>query len=212
MDIKIRLETADDHAAVEELTREAFWNLYMPGCNEHYLVHTMRSSPDFLPGLAYVAEYRGEIVGSILYTKSYVLNENGEKQETVTFGPLCVHPKFQRKGIGSVLITFTKKLVITQGYPAIIIFGDPHNYCKHGFKNGKDLNIGTKDGQHPLGLLVLELKSGAFSDHTWRFFESDAFEVDMEPLDDFDQKFPPKEKGYQYSQEIFSMIFRSTLE
>ena len=68
--LTMRLETEKDYRAVEELTREAFWNVYKPGADEHYFVHTMRSHPDFIPELAFVLELDGKIVGNIMYTKA----------------------------------------------------------------------------------------------------------------------------------------------
>lgn len=212
MKIKIRQEVANDHDKVEELTREAFWNLYRPGCDEHYLLHTARSHPDFIQDLDYVAEINEQIVGSIVYTKSHVVNENDERVETLTFGPFCVHPQYQRKGIGKKLFEYTKELVVKKGFPAIIILGDPHNYCKHGFKTGKDFHVSTMDGKYPLGLLVLELKQGVFQNHQWKYKESDAYAIDVEKVDDYDRRFTVKEKAYAYSQELFSMMIRSFVE
>lgn len=212
MSINIRQETVNDRIVVEELTREAFWNLYRPGCDEHYLVHIMRDHPDFIGDLAYVAEIDNRIVGNIMYTKSYLINEKEEKLETVTFGPLCVHPEFQRKGIGSALISFTKQLVIQKDYPAIIIYGDPHNYYKQGFKTGKDYNISTMEGKYPLGLLVLDLGTGKLNNHSWRFKESSVFELDQEKVENYDQLLPFKEKTTALSQNLFSMLIRSFVE
>lgn len=212
MNVLIRIEEEGDHSRVEELARESFWNLYRPGCDEHYVVHTMRTHPDFIKDLDYVAEIDGKIVGSIMYTKSHVFNENNEKIETATFGPLCVHPEFQRKGIGTRLIEYTKTLVQEKQYPAIIILGDPHNYCKHGFLNGKDYNVSTIDGKYPLGLLVLELQKGVFDNHRWRFKESNVYEIDQNNVDEYDKRFPVKEKKHTYTQDIFSILIRSFLE
>lgn len=114
----------------------------------------MRSKGDFIKELAYVAEFDNMIIGSIFYTKSKIINECNEEVETVSFGPVCVHPDYQRKGVGTKLIDFTKKLVIDMGYPAIIILGDPHIYCKHGFRNYKDINLSYRDGKYPGGFKV----------------------------------------------------------
>ena len=84
----IRNETEKDYRAVENLTREAFWNIYKPGADEHYFVHMMRSHPDFIPELAFVAEIDDEIIGSIMYTKSWLEDENGVRKEILSFGPL----------------------------------------------------------------------------------------------------------------------------
>ncbi len=212
MNVKIRAELEKDFFNVEELTREAFWNLYRPGCDEHYLIHTMRSHPEYIKELAYIAVMDDKTVGCIMFTKSYVLNEKDERIETATFGPLCVHPKYQRKGIGTKLIEYTKELASQRGYPAIIILGDPHNYCKHGFKTGKDLNVSTIDGKYPLGLLVLELEKGIFDNRKWRFKESSAYELDYSKVDEYDRNFPIKDKSYAYSQEVFSILIRSFVE
>lgn len=211
MNIIIRNERADDYRSVETLTREAFWNLYVPGCDEHYLVHIMRNHPDFLPELAFVAEVDGEIVGSIFYTKSWLVDENGDEKEIRTFGPLCVHPSVQRKGIGTALINHTADIVRAQGFPAIVIMGSPFNYCKHGFKNGLDFKVSDENGDYPYGLLVLELKTGALDGTRWKYRYSDVYNFDPEQVEPYDQTFPVKQKEWHYSQELFSISIRSFL-
>jgi putative acetyltransferase len=209
MDVLIRNETENDFHAVEELTREAFWNLYFPGCVEHYLVHQMRNHADFIKALDFVAEYNGKIVGNILYTKAWLLDESGQEMEIASFGPLSVLPKYQRKGIGSALISHSIAAAISMGIQGIVILGDPHNYCKHGFRSSKDLNISDLNGDYPYGMLALELAEGAFAGHAWKYQYSDVFNVNEEGAEDFDKNFPTKGKGYHYSQEIFSIAFRS---
>jgi putative acetyltransferase len=212
MKLHIRPETSADHFAVESLTREAFWNLYRPGCDEHYTTHLIRGHADFLPDLTLVAEVDGQIVGSIVYTRSWVVNEQGGRVETATFGPLCVHPDWQRQGVGSALIGHTRALAEHKGYPAIVILGDPHNYCRHGFRTGKDLNVGTPDGKFPLGLLVLELRPGFFAGHRWAFHTSPVFEFDPAAVEAYDARFPPKVKRHQPSQDLFAMLIRAVVE
>jgi len=212
MNVNIRLETEDDYSRVEELTREAFWNLYAPGCDEHYLCHILRNHKDFISELDYVAEVDGSIIGSIMYSKSFLISDDFEKVPIVSFGPLCVHPEYQRKGIGTVLIQKTKSLVEKMEIPAIIIYGDPHNYCKHGFKNGIDYNVGNMDGEFPLGLLVLELKPGFFGITKWKARQSDVFKYNQEDAIEYDKKFKEKDKKVQYSQEIFKIQIRSFLK
>ena len=212
MDINIRLETKNDYYKVEELTREAFWNLYTPGCEEHYLCHILRDHKDFIKDLDYVAEIDGNVIASIMYTDSYLLSDDLEKVQIVSFGPLCVHPDYQRKGIGSALIEKTKSLVEKRNVPAIVIYGDPHNYCKHGFKNGIDYQVSNMDGEYPLGLLVLELQPGFFGKKEWKAKQSDVFIFDHEKAIELDKKFKEKEKKIQYSQELFNMQIRSFLK
>ena len=107
---QIRNEEKRDHQAVEELTRRAFYNLYVPGCVEHYLVHIMREHEDFIPELDFVLEEDGRIIGNIMYTKAKLVDETGREKEILTFGPVCVEPDLQRQGYGKQLMehSFTK--------------------------------------------------------------------------------------------------------
>ena len=93
MNIIIRRETPNDYRAVENLTRESFWNVNVPGADEHYMVHMMRSHPDFIPELAFVLEKDGEIIGNIMYTKSWLEDETGQRKEILSFGPFSIAPQ-----------------------------------------------------------------------------------------------------------------------
>lgn len=212
MNINIRNEKEDDYPIVEEMTREAFWNLYFPGCNEHYLVHQIRHHPDFIKELDFVAEYNGKVVGNIMYTKAQLIDEQGLKIDIISFGPISVLPEFQRKGIGSSLINHTKNIAINTGIKAMVILGDPHNYCKHGFKSSMDYNISDLDGNYPYGLLVLELEEGVLSGHKWKYKYSDVYEVNENDAEEYDKKFPKKKKEYKYSQEVFSIAYRAYIK
>ena len=212
MNIEIRNETEKDFREVEELTREAFWNLYFPGCNEHYLVHQMRNHPDFIKELDLVAEYNGKIVGNIMYTKAWLIDENGQELEILSFGPLSVLPEYQRRGVGSALVDHTKIAAQKMGIKCIVIYGDPNNYCKHGFKNGKDLNISDMNGEYPHAMLALALDEQALAGQPWKFKYSDVCNINDADAEEFDKGFSPKEKGYKYSQDIFSIAIRSYLK
>jgi predicted N-acetyltransferase YhbS len=212
MDIQIRNESEKDYREVEKLTREAFWNLYLPGCNEHFLVHSMRNHPDFIRDLDFVAEYNGQIIGNIMYTQALLIDENQPAMEIVSFGPLSVLPGYQRQGVGSALIKHTKNLALEMGIKGIVILGAPQNYCKHGFKSAKDLNISDLQGEYPAGMLALELKAGAFGSEKRKYKYSEVYNINEEAAEKFDNSFPSKEKGYKYSQEIFSIAVRSYLK
>jgi len=212
MNIVIRNEAKADYRKVEEITRKAFWNLYFPGCNEHYLVHIMRDHKDFIKELALVVTINEKVVGNIMYMKSYVKNENDEIIDTLTFGPVSVHPSYQKQGIGSTLIKKSIEKAKENKYKAIIIYGYPHNYCKHGFKSSKDFNISNKEGKYPYSLLVLELEKDVFKDHSWKYYDSDAYIMDEKKVEEFDKLFTNKEKGYRYSHEEFSIACRAYLE
>lgn len=212
MDFTIRNEKVEDFNQVENLTREAFWNLYVPGCNEHYLVHIMRNHPDFIKKLDFVAEYNGEIIGNIMYTKAWLYSEDEIKIEIASFGPISVLPKYQRKGVGSALIRQTINIAKNDGIGVIVIFGDPHNYCKHGFKSSKDFNISDMNGEYPYGMLALELKEGTVKGHNWKYKYSPVLEINEADAEKYDKKFEHKEKEYTPSQEIFSIAVRSYLK
>jgi len=212
MNLEIRHEKEDEYFKVEQLTREAFWNLYVPGCDEHYLVHRMRSHEDYIPELSFIALKDGDIAGCIMYTGSFIEDREGERIRTVSFGPLCVHPDHQRRGIGSALIRHTRKIAEEMGFPAIIILGDPHNYCRHGFRNGVDCGVSMQGGRQPLGLLVLELNGGISGKGGYEYTGSEVYDLDHDEAIEFDRRFPFREKKRQHSQDLFSMLLRSYVE
>ncbi len=211
MDTLIRPETENDYVENEYVTREAFWNLYVPGCNEHCLVHVLRKHADYLPEFSFVAEYENRIIGNIFYARSHVINEHDEKLNTLTFGPVSVLPEYQRKGVGSALIQHTIAIANQKEYPAIIIYGSPNNYCKHGFKSSKDYQISTEDGRYPYSLLVLELQKDVFQDHTWKYYESAVYNINEAEAEEYDKQFPPRVKEYHYTQEEFAIAVRAAL-
>lgn len=211
MEVLIRNEIEADYDAVEEVTREAFWNLYAPGCSEHYIVHTLRRHADFIPELDYVALVDGRIVGNIMYTRAVLIGEDGERLEIASFGPVSVLPAYQRQGIGSRLIRHSLPAARRLGFGAVAIYGDPHNYCKHGFRNGKDLGISDGNGDYPHGLLALELAPGLLSRRQWRLQISPAYECTESAVAAFDSGFPPKAQAHQPSQEVFAIMIRSFL-
>ncbi len=210
MDITIRHEMESDYREVEELTREAFWNLYVPGCDEHYLVHKMRNHPDFIPELDFVAALGDRIVGNIMFTRSHLVDEAGSRVGIATFGPISVLPGFQRQGIGSALISHSGRAALEMGFKAIVIEGHPGNYCKHGFKSSKDYNISNAEGKFPFSLLVLELEKGFLEGHKWRYHDSEVYSsLDPQAAEEFDRLFEPKKKEYRYSQEEFHIASRA---
>ena len=109
-DYIIRPETPDDYREAENLTREAFWNVYRPGCTEHYILHVLRDDPAFVPELDYVAAQGGQVVGSILYTRAKILGDNGEERPVLCFGPISVLPRKQGQGVGLALIQRLKEI------------------------------------------------------------------------------------------------------
>jgi predicted N-acetyltransferase YhbS len=206
MDVTIRNEIEDDYRTVEELVREAFWNLYVPGCSEHFVLHNLRRSSDFIPELDLIAEKEGQIVGQIAYSRGTITGKGGSENRVISFGPVSVLPGFQRQGIGSALIINSTNLARTMGYPAICIYGDPRYYSRFGFRCGERYEIKTADDKFAVALLVLELKQGVLSNMAGRFVESVAFEVDTSGLAKYDATFPRKKKAKTDSQREFRLL------
>ena len=202
----IRNEKEKDYRNVEQLIREAFWNLYVPGCNEHFVLHNLRNSNDFIPELDFVAEKEGQIVGQIVYSRGIIKCKQGEGKEVISFGPVSVLPAFQKQGIGSALIIHTINLAKDMGYPAICIYGDPRYYSRFGFRCAEKYEIKTADDKFAVALLVLELKQGVLNNMPGKFIESTAFAVDENQFAQYDATFPFKEKTENDSQREFKLL------
>jgi predicted N-acetyltransferase YhbS len=209
----IRLETEKDYRETENLAREAFYNIYVTGCSEHYLIHTMRNHKDFIPELDYVIELDGKIIGSVMYTKGKLIDEKGEEREIISFGPLCVHPDYQRMGYGKALLHYTFEKAIGLGYDAIIIFGNPGNYVARGFKSCHKYNIVLENDVCPMAMMLKELIPDTFDGRRWIFKGSDFDAVcdDEKAVEEFDRTFPPKEKMWMPSQEEFYIHCHSAI-
>ncbi|SFN98880.1 GNAT family N-acetyltransferase [Proteiniclasticum ruminis] len=189
-DILIREENPEDHHQVEAMTQRAFWNKHHLGCDEHYLVHKIRQHRDYIPELSRIALVDGEIVGAIFYTKSFVKDENIE-QEVLTFGPLCVDPLWQGRGIGEALLTETAQLAKEKGHQGIIIFGEPDYYPRLGFKTCDHYGITTKDGKNFDAFMALELSKDSLKNIFGKFYESPVFEdLPKEKVEEYTALFP----------------------
>lgn len=209
--LTIRTETPADHQAVEELTRRAFYNMYALGCTEHYLVHIMRSHPDFIPQLALVAEEDGTLVGNVMYTRASLTDDRGEEKPILTFGPICVEPDRQRRGIGKAMLEESFRRAVGLGYDAIVIFGSPANYVSRGFRSCKKYNVSLPDGTFPAAMMGKELIPGALDGRHWVYRESPAMEFSEEEARRYDDTLPPMEKKWLPSQEEFYIMSHSSL-
>ena len=206
INLTIRKEKKEDYRTVEQLVREAFWNLYVPGCNEHYMLRNLRKSDDFIPELDFIAEKERQIVGQIAYSRGIIKGRQGEQKEVITFGPVSVLPAFQRRGIGSALITHTINLARDMGYPAICIYGEPRYYSRFGFRCAEKYEIKTAEDKFAVSLQVLELKQGGLSNVSGRFIESAALAVDETGFAEYDVTFPFREKKETDSQREFKLL------
>ena len=210
--IKIRNEETTDYERVEEITSQSFWNLYIPGCNEHYLVHIMRSHQDFLPELDLVIEVDDQIIGNIMYTKAKLIDESGEEKDILTFGPVCILPEYQRMGYGKKLLEYSFEQAAVLGYDVIVIFGNPYNYVSRGFKSCKKYNVCLENGTYPTAMLVKELKPDTLDGRRWCYHQSPVFEFEEQEAEQFDDGLVKLEKKYQASQEEFYIYSHSVIK
>lgn len=212
MMLNIRNEKETDYKLVEDITRKAFYNMYIPGCIEHYLVHIMRGHEDFIPELDFVLELGGKVIGNIMYTKAELTDEAGNKKEIVTFGPISILPEYQRKGYGKMLIEHSLNRAAELGYEAVVIFGSPSNYVSSGFKCCKKYNVCVEKGKYPAAMLVKELKPGTLDGRIWFYSDSPVMSIDEGKAREFDDSLEKMEKRWMPSQEEFYIMSQSFVQ
>lgn len=163
----------------------------------------MREHPDFISKLSFVIELDGEIAGSIFYSHSKIVDNDGNEHQTITFGPVSTLPHLHRKGLGRALITYSIEEAKRQGYNAIIIGGYPYHYATYGFEGAKKFGICLPDGNYYTGIMALPLFHGALDNVKGCVYFSEALEPDESELVEFEKKFPHKEKAIAKSQIEF---------
>lgn len=205
MNLNLRVETPADYPLTQALTREAFWDVYAPGCTEHFILSNLRKSPAFVPELSVVAEVDGAMAGHIAYTRARLLTQSAQAQEVLTFGPLSVLPERQGQGVGSALVRHTLDAARSMGFRGVCIYGDPRYYARFGFGCGEKYGVRTAQGKFACALLALELVPGALAGGG-RFAEDGAYAVDEAALAAFDAQYPPREKGRRDSQRVFEVL------
>ena len=210
--LTIRNEKEAGYKIVEDMTRRAFYNLYIPGCVEHYLVRIMREHEDFIPELDFVAELDGQVIGNIMYTQAKLTDEQGTERDILTFGPLCVAPEYQRKGYGKALMKHSFRRAAGLGYDVIVIFGSPVNYVSSGFKSCKKFNICLDNGKFPAAMMVKELKDGTLNGRKWFYRDSPVMAIDEQIAQAYDSTLEPMEKKYLPSQDEFYIMSHSFVE
>jgi len=190
----IRNETPADHRTVEALTRKAFWNVYRPGCLEHYVVHTFRTDPAFVHELDLIMELGGEIIGHIMYVRSTIQTDDGRQVPVMTFGPVSISPAYRHKGYGKQLLEYSMGKARKLGAGALVITGDIGFYGKFGFVISKKLGIRYEDDPDADYLLAAELRPGFLSGVSGTYKDPAGYFVDEAAAEAFDASFPPKEK------------------
>jgi len=204
-DYIIRLERKDDHEKTEELAREAFWNIYRPGCLEHYVLHQMRSAEDFIPELSFVMEKDGEIIGQNVFVKAKIKADDGREIPILTMGPICIAPEYKRQGYGKILLDYSLEKAKEYGAGALCFEGNIDFYGKSGFTFASEFGIryhGLPEGEDTSFFLCKELIPGYLDGITGEYATPQIYFVDEAEADEFDQKFPYKEK-MKLSGQIF---------
>ncbi|MGM9583399.1 MAG: GNAT family N-acetyltransferase, partial [Phascolarctobacterium sp.] len=159
-EITIRLERPEERFAVEKLVREAFWNVYRPGCLEHYVLHQLRQDPAFVPELNLVMELDGELIGQIMYMRSAITLANGTQLPVMTFGPIGIAPAYKRQGYGLILLEYSMELAKQMGVGALATEGNIDFYGKAGFVVGKSMGVHYAVDPEADYFIVKELQQG----------------------------------------------------
>ena len=195
--ITIRPETESDDRAVENLTREAFWNVYRPGCMEHYVLHCFRTDPAFVLELDLVMELDGTLIGHIMYARSEIACSDGRALPIMTFGPISIAPEYKRQGYGKCLLDYSMEKAKEMGAGALAITGNILFYGKSGFVPAKSKGIRYADDPDASYLLIKELTPGFLSGISGTYKDPEGYFVckrDPDGFAQFEATFPEKEK------------------
>lgn len=201
----IRNEKPTDYKAVEALVRESFWNVYRPGCTEHFVLHKMRSNPDFVPELSFVMEQNGKIIGQNVFVKTHILADNGNKIPIMTMGPICIANNLKRRGYGKSLLDYSLERAAEYGAGAVCFEGNIEFYGKSGFSYAANFGIryhGLPENADSSFFLCKELKPGYLHGITGEYKTPDCYFADDADVEQFDKAFPPKEKSV-FTTQIF---------
>ncbi|MBQ7603313.1 MAG: N-acetyltransferase [Clostridia bacterium] len=196
-DVMIRLERPEDYAEVENLIRESFWNVYRPGCLEHYVMHVLRSDPAFVKKLDFVMEKDGRLIGQNMFMETVIERDGGGILPVLTMGPICITPELKRKGYGKLLLDHSLEEAAKLGYGAVLFEGNIAFYGKSGFDYGRHFGIRYHDlpeGADDSFFLCKELIEGYLDGVTGVYQTPKGYYVDERDVEEFDKRFPPKEK------------------
>ena len=208
----IRLEKKEDYRAVENLVRESFWNVYRPGCSEHYVIHVLRDDPAFVKELDFVmrlsvqqndpvdhsvAKQDGKLIGQNMFMKTIIEADDGRTIPVLTMGPIGITPELKRKGYGKALLDYSLEKAAGMGFGAVLFEGNIDFYGKSGFDFASKYGIRYHDLPEDADssfFLCKELIPGYLDDVTGVYQTPQGYYVKDEDVDEFDKEFPPKEK------------------
>ena len=196
-DYCIRLERTEEHRQVEHLIREFFWNVYRPGCLEHYVIHQLPNDPAFVSELDFVMEKDGQIIGQNMFMRAAIQADNGREIPIMTMGPICITPELKRQGYGKILLDYSLEKAAELGCGALCFEGNIGFYGKSGFTFAREFGLryrGLPEGADDSFFLCRELIPGYLDGITGVYGPPQGYFVDPEAAEEFDKQFPPKEK------------------
>lgn len=191
----IRQERREEEFYVENMTRESFWNVYRPGCEEHYLLHKLRKDPCFIPELNLVLEYKSNIIAHVVFINCHILTDDGQKIPTLSFGPICVENGCKFRGVGTEILTYGLKKAKSMGYKSCVVLGNPKFYHRFGFKPSEEFGIYLSDmTDFTPHFQIMEFEKDALKGIKGRFDYPNVYFQPKEEIDEFDKLFVPKKK------------------
>lgn len=196
-DCIIRLERTEEHRETETLVREAFWNVYRPGCLEHYVLNQLRNDKAFVPELNFVMEKDGRLIGQNMFMRAVIKADDGSDLPIMTMGPICITPELQGKGYGKILLDYSLEKAAELGCGALCFEGNIGFYGKSGFTYASECGIryhGLPEGADASFFLCKELKNGYLDGISGEYTPPKGYFVDEAQAEEFDKQFPPKEK------------------
>lgn len=196
-DYIIRLEKKEDYRNTEELVREAFWNVYRPGCLEHYVLHVLRNDPAFVPELDFVMEKDGALIGQNMFMRAEIKADDGRSIPIMTMGPIGILPKFKRQGYGKKLLDYSLEKAAAMGAGAVCFEGNILFYGKSGFRYASEFGIryhGLPEGADASFFLGRELIPGYLDSITGEYATPQSYFVDEAKAEAFDATFSQREK------------------
>lgn len=197
MKIIIRKETPSDYREVENLVRESFWNVYRPGCLEHFVIHTLRNDPAFVKELDFVMEGDGRIIGQNMFLHAVIRADDGRTIPIMTMGPICIANDRKRQGYGKKLLDYSLEQARLLGCGALCFEGNIDFYGKSGFTYASRFGIryhGLPEGADASFFLCQELIPGYLAGITGEYAPPQGYFVEEAACEEFDKTFPPKEK------------------
>ncbi|MCQ2405831.1 MAG: N-acetyltransferase [Oscillospiraceae bacterium] len=195
--ITIRLERKEEYRETENLVRESFWNVYRPGCLEHYVLNQLRDDPDFVKELDFVMEENGRLIGQNIFMRAVIKADDGRDIDIMTMGPICITPELKRMGYGKILLDYSLEKAAETGCGAVCFEGNIDFYGKSGFTYAESFGIryhGLPEGEDASFFLCKELTPGYLDGVSGEYATPAGYFVDEAEAEEFDRAFPYKEK------------------